>query len=129
VPPVVARVYFGSRNRTQGVGARRGSHGGSNVTESEVKGDIGYGGSQEKEKEKGEALSIDSGADKGSFIDDEGDMDREYHIQEIENILDVFSDSYMNKHLSFGIVEAVLGKLVPEMMERGAGELLGERLG
>jgi hypothetical protein len=39
---------------------------------------------------------------------------------EIEAVLDVFRDSYMNKHLIFAIVECLLGVLVPEMQELGS---------
>lgn len=81
---------------------------------------------------KGEAASPapDKGDERGGEKGEgDGDEEREYQIREIEAILDVFSDSYMNKHLVFRIVETLLGALVPEMQERGSGELLGERLG
>ncbi|KMU79553.1 hypothetical protein CISG_01971 [Coccidioides immitis RMSCC 3703] len=43
------------------------------------------------------------------------------------DVLDLFSDSYCNKHLVYSIVEVVLVKLVPELMEHGVGELMAER--
>ncbi|MCJ1482716.1 hypothetical protein MMC06_002882 [Schaereria dolodes] len=54
---------------------------------------------------------------------------REKMVAEVEGILDVFGDSYMNKHLVFGIVELVLVRLVPELGENGVGELMAMRLG
>ena len=50
-------------------------------------------------------------------------------INEVEAILDVFSDSYCNKHLTYGILELVLVRLVPEIGKKGVQELMEERLG
>lgn len=48
---------------------------------------------------------------------------------EIETgIVDIFSDAYYNKHLIYGILELVLVRLVPELAERGVGEIWKERL-
>lgn len=49
-------------------------------------------------------------------------------IKEIENVLDMFGDSYCNKHLLYGIVELVIVRLMPELAEKGVEELLAERL-
>ncbi|KAI0016699.1 hypothetical protein F4780DRAFT_797570 [Xylariomycetidae sp. FL0641] len=55
--------------------------------------------------------------------------DEERILSEIEaGILDVFSDPYCNKHLIYGILELVLVRLIPELAERGIGELWDERL-
>jgi len=48
-------------------------------------------------------------------------------LDEIDDILDVFGDVQMNKYLMYGIVELVVIRLVPEMAEKGRGELLAER--
>lgn len=48
---------------------------------------------------------------------------------EVEGILNVLGDSYLNKHLVFGIVELVVVRLVPEMGEMGVSELMEMRLG
>ncbi|KAI1335486.1 PXA domain-containing protein [Xylariaceae sp. FL0016] len=65
-------------------------------------------------------------------ISDQGnimDQDHERMLSEIESgILDVFSDTYCNKHLIYGILELVLVRLIPELAERGVGELWEERL-
>ncbi len=126
---MAARLYFG-RIGAACAGAK--SHSGSG-TDGRDDRDIAYGGNEEF-KVKAGALSIDKeemGKEKGlnDDNDDHDDVEREFHIREIEAILNVFSDSYMNKHLIFGIVETLLDALVPEMRERGSGELLGDRLG
>ncbi len=46
----------------------------------------------------------------------------------MEGVLDVFGDSYCNKHLLYGIVELIIVRLIPEMAEKGVEELLQERL-
>ncbi|KAI1908466.1 hypothetical protein LOZ65_006637 [Ophidiomyces ophidiicola] len=43
------------------------------------------------------------------------------------DVLDLFSDSYCNKHLVYSIVEAVVIKLIPELTEHTVGELMAER--
>ncbi|KAI1124355.1 PXA domain-containing protein [Nemania abortiva] len=58
--------------------------------------------------------------------DNEGDTRA---LSEIEaGIVDMFSDAYCNKHLIYGILELVLVRLVPELAEKGVGELWEERL-
>lgn len=47
---------------------------------------------------------------------------------EVEEVLDVFSDSYANKHLVYGLVELIIVRLMPELSEKGLTELLEERL-
>ncbi|KAI0971093.1 hypothetical protein F4678DRAFT_92709 [Xylaria arbuscula] len=50
-------------------------------------------------------------------------------LSEIESdIVDIFSDAYCNKHLVYEILELVLVRLVPELAEKGVGELWEERL-
>lgn len=43
------------------------------------------------------------------------------------DLLDLFSDSYCNKHIIYSIVELVLVKLIPEMGEHSVTELMNER--
>lgn len=50
-------------------------------------------------------------------------------VDAIEDILKVFGDTYMNKHLVFSIVELVVVRLLPEMAELGVEGLTAERLG
>ncbi|TRX91825.1 hypothetical protein FHL15_007378 [Xylaria flabelliformis] len=55
--------------------------------------------------------------------------DKSRRLSEIETgIVDIFSDAYFNKHLIYGILELVLVRLVPELTEKGVGELWEERL-
>lgn len=56
----------------------------------------------------------------------DGKMDA---VAQVEETLSIFGDSYCNKHLVFGIIDWVVMRLVPEMEERGVGELLEERIG
>lgn len=50
-------------------------------------------------------------------------------VKEVENVLDMFGDSYCNKHLLYGVVELIVVRLLPELAEQGVEELLNERLG
>jgi hypothetical protein len=43
-------------------------------------------------------------------------------------MLNIFEDSYCNKHLLYGAVELILIRLMPELAEKGVEELLEERL-
>ncbi|PQE13134.1 PXA domain-containing protein [Rutstroemia sp. NJR-2017a BBW] len=52
----------------------------------------------------------------------------ERHIKEVEDILDVFSDVYCNKHLLYAVVELIVIRLIPELAEKGVEELWAERL-
>ncbi|KAH7360800.1 hypothetical protein BKA65DRAFT_192747 [Rhexocercosporidium sp. MPI-PUGE-AT-0058] len=49
-------------------------------------------------------------------------------VREVEDVLNVFDDSYCNKHLLYGVVELIIVRLLPEMAEKGVEELLEERL-
>jgi hypothetical protein len=60
--------------------------------------------------------------------DVDGGAGRARRISEVEEVLDVFGDSYCNKHLMYGIVELILVRLIPELAERGVEDLMGERL-
>lgn len=54
--------------------------------------------------------------------------DEEEILEQIEaDILDVFGDRYMNKHLMYGMLELILVRLIPELESIGMGELLAER--
>lgn len=49
-------------------------------------------------------------------------------ISSVEHdVLDIFADSYCNKHLIYSIVETFLVRLIPELSERGIRELMMER--
>lgn len=56
------------------------------------------------------------------------DSDRHRQISEVEEILDVFGDSYLNAHLLYAVVDLIVVRLVPEMAEKGVQELRAERL-
>jgi len=40
---------------------------------------------------------------------------KERRVKEIEEMLDVFGDSYCNKHLLYGVVELLVVRLMPEL--------------
>jgi hypothetical protein len=48
-------------------------------------------------------------------------------IRQVEEILDVFGDAYLNKHLVYNILELVIVRLVPELGGSTPSELLSER--
>jgi hypothetical protein len=50
-------------------------------------------------------------------------------IDEIDDLLDVLGDAYMNKHLIFGVISLVVLRLAPELGTKGVGELMRERVG
>ena len=54
---------------------------------------------------------------------------KEEMIAEVESVLDIFEDSYCNKHLIFGIIELCVVRLIPEIGEKGVAELMDARLG
>ncbi|EON63424.1 hypothetical protein W97_02651 [Coniosporium apollinis CBS 100218] len=58
-----------------------------------------------------------------------GTGDEDVMLEEVEEMLDVFGDVYLNKHLVFGIVELVVVRLFPELAVKGVAELMEERLG
>lgn len=53
---------------------------------------------------------------------------KERRVTEVEDMLNIFEDSYCNKHLLYGAVELILIRLMPELAEKGIEELLEERL-
>jgi len=52
---------------------------------------------------------------------DKNDKALESMIRAVEEILDVFGDEYMNKHLVYSVLEKVVGRVVPELGEGGVG--------
>lgn len=57
-----------------------------------------------------------------------GTKDKEDMHCQTEQILDVFGDSYLNKHLIFAIVDHVVCRLFPEMEHVGVESQLREKL-
>jgi hypothetical protein len=43
------------------------------------------------------------------------------------DVLDLFSDSYCNRHLVFAIIEAVLVRIIPELTDHAVADLMAER--
>ncbi|KAL8714260.1 MAG: hypothetical protein Q9220_001989 [cf. Caloplaca sp. 1 TL-2023] len=54
-------------------------------------------------------------------------LSREDVVKEVELELDVWSDAYLNKHLAYQILEAVVVRVLPEMGEKGVKELMEAR--
>jgi hypothetical protein len=59
----------------------------------------------------------------------DADLREEALVDQVESLLDVLGDAYMNRHLVFGIVELVVVRVLPEMGEKGVSVLMKERLG
>jgi hypothetical protein len=57
-------------------------------------------------------------------LDKEGENEM---IEQAEQILDVFGDAYLNKHLVYNMLELVIVRLVPELGESTPSQLLSER--
>jgi hypothetical protein len=55
--------------------------------------------------------------------------DEHDQLEAVMGWLDVLSDGYLNRHLIFGILELLVVRIMPEVTEKGAGEMLDERLG
>lgn len=78
-------------------------------------------------------VSIPSSSDETTtqqHTDDTNQLDREelYLLETIEtDLLDLFADSYCNKHLIYSIIETVLAKVLPEMAERTIADLMEDR--
>lgn len=53
---------------------------------------------------------------------------REAIIGEVEDLLGVLGDAYMNKHVIFGILSLIVLRLAPELGTKGVGELMRERV-
>ena len=47
----------------------------------------------------------------------------------MERWLDVFADPYLNRAVVVRVLELALVRLMPELAEKGVGELLADRLG
>ncbi|OJD36313.1 pxa domain-containing protein [Diplodia corticola] len=72
------------------------------------------------------------GSDGGVRGDDDEEGEEEEGVdpvqqREVERLLDVLGDPYLNKHLIFGIIELIVVRLMPEMGELGVDELMDER--
>lgn len=60
---------------------------------------------------------------------DEPQSDDDVQRRQVERLLDVLGDPYLNKHLVFGLIELVVVRLLPELGEKGVDALMEERLG
>ncbi|OMP87051.1 hypothetical protein BK809_0007137 [Diplodia seriata] len=97
-PSFVRSRLFGSESGSRGVG---GSGGG-------VRGD------DDGDEDEKAAAEEDEGVDP-------------VQMREVERLLDVLGDPYLNKHLIFGIIELIVVRLMPEMGELGVDELMDAR--
>lgn len=48
---------------------------------------------------------------------------------EIEHELDLWSDSYLNRHLAYSVLELIMVRIMPELGEKGVSALIETRLG
>jgi hypothetical protein len=59
-----------------------------------------------------------------------GSGDPAVWAREVErDLLDVWGDAYLNRHLAYAVLELVVVRVVPEMGERGVEALMEERVG
>jgi len=71
-------------------------------------------------------LGLVPGAVAGVYF---GGAEGEGRVAQVEEVLEVFGDAYMNRHLLYAVVDLVVARLLPEMRGRGVSELRAERLG
>lgn len=50
-------------------------------------------------------------------------------VKDMEGLIMVLNDEYCNKHLMYSVLEIILVRLMPELSEKGVGELWEDRLG
>lgn len=51
-------------------------------------------------------------------------------LRQVESeVLDVWSDTYLNRHVAYQILELVVVRVLPEMAEKGVSELMERRFG
>jgi hypothetical protein len=50
-------------------------------------------------------------------------------LDAVERWLDVFADPYLNRAVVVRVLELALVRLMPELADKGVGELLADRLG
>ncbi|RYP32269.1 hypothetical protein DL767_005320 [Monosporascus sp. MG133] len=105
----------------------RGAHSTPHVTR-KLRPAAGRAGGQSAETSS-DGSNHNSDSEAAPYHNDDDDGDEERILYEIETgIIDVFSDTYCNKHLMYGILELILVRLMPELAEKGVIELLEERL-
>lgn len=73
-------------------------------------------------------LTPEASGEIGVGKEDTGASTKEAIIGEVDQLLGVLGDAYMNKHLIFGILSLVILRLAPEMGTKGVGELMRERV-
>ncbi|KAJ5122073.1 hypothetical protein N7448_003204 [Penicillium atrosanguineum] len=143
IPPSVARTFFGlepSCGNDRTCSAATGSSPSLTIASpppsSDEKGGDHSGSSFGAEQaqptsmpQPSAAVNCGNGADgRTDEVDAQVDPEEEYLLQAIENdLLDLLSDEYCNKHLVYSIIETVLAKVLPEMTERGVAELMEDR--
>lgn len=60
----------------------------------------------------------------------EGEEEMEEWIRQVDtDLLEVWADAYLNKHLAYAILELVVVRVLPELGEKGVKELMEARLG
>jgi hypothetical protein len=55
--------------------------------------------------------------------------DEDGQLEAVLGWLDLLGDGYLNRHLVFGILELLVVRIMPEITEKGVGEMLDEKLG
>jgi len=67
-------------------------------------------------------------AEAGSTTRSDADAEKDEAMTQIEALLDVLGDSYLNKHLVFALLDHVVCRLFPEMKDIGVEDLVRDRL-
>jgi len=64
----------------------------------------------------------------GPASDSSADAEKDEAMAQIEALLDVLGDAYLNKHLIFAALDHVVCRLFPEMKDIGVEDLVRDRL-
>ncbi|KAK1537392.1 uncharacterized protein CCOS01_02712, partial [Colletotrichum costaricense] len=125
IPPWLAGLYLGGR----GLGFRWRSGPESRPGAADDAAPLPMSESEADVPGRGDATNGNRTNDLGNESKENEDEDQQRMLAEIEeSILDIFSDEYCNKHLVYSILELILVRLMPELVEKGVVELWEERL-
>ncbi|KAK1523325.1 hypothetical protein CPAR01_14178 [Colletotrichum paranaense] len=125
IPPWLAGLYLGGR----GLGFRWRSGPESRPGAADDAAPLPMSESEADVPGRGDATNGNRTNDLGNESKENEDEDQQRMLAEIEeSILGIFSDEYCNKHLVYSILELILVRLMPELVEKGVVELWEERL-
>jgi len=142
IPPTVARTFFGlepgcgRRDRTCSAATESSSTLASSPPSIDERGGVQSGSLFQAKRAVPSSTSRPLASTNGG--NGAGERQRAYEVDVNpeedalldvieDDLLDLFSDEYCNKHLVYSIIETVLAKVLPEMTERSVADLMEDR--